>query len=108
MTLVAIASALKAELSISSELNAAQTIAKACEAMGIMRLMRRSCSVKTHRLHAPLNSRASDITMRRSEVRAASYAAYILPRGGVRSSFRAWRADSIVRPTCPINGRVPP
>ena len=66
-----------------------------------MRLMRSSCSVKTHRLHAPLNSRASDITTRRSEVRAASYAAYILPRGGVRSSFRAWRADSIVRPTCP-------
>ena len=36
MTLVAIASALKAELGISSELNAAQTIAKACEAMGIV------------------------------------------------------------------------
>ena len=64
--------------------------------------------MKTHRLHAQLNSRASDVTTRRSEVRAASYAAYILPRGGVRSSFRAWRADSIVRPTCPINGRVPP
>ena len=33
---VAIASVLKAELSISSELNAAQTIATACEVMGIM------------------------------------------------------------------------
>eukprot|EP00966_Prymnesium_polylepis_P240128 5552894-Prymnesium_polylepis.1 len=36
-----------------------------------MRSMRRSCSVKTHRLHAPLNSRASDIMKRRSDVRAA-------------------------------------
>eukprot|EP00966_Prymnesium_polylepis_P203854 4722671-Prymnesium_polylepis.1 len=69
--------------------------------------MRRSCSVKTHRLHAPLNSCASDITTRRSDVRAASCAAYILPRGGVCSSFRAWRADSTVRPTSPRNRRVP-
>ena len=36
MALVAIASALRAELGISSELNAARTIATACEAMGIM------------------------------------------------------------------------
>jgi hypothetical protein len=66
--------------------------------------------VKTHRLHAPLNSRASDIMTRRSEVRLRGprgklRAAYIhtalLPRGGVHSSFRAWGADSIVRPTCP-------
>eukprot|EP00966_Prymnesium_polylepis_P032615 758488-Prymnesium_polylepis.1 len=61
-----------------------------------MRSMRRSCSVKTHRLHPPLNSRTSDITTGRA-VRAASCAAYILPRGSVRSSFLAWRADSIHR-----------
>ena len=36
MTLVAIASALRAELGISTELNAARTIATACEVMGIM------------------------------------------------------------------------
>ena len=36
MTLVAIASALRAELGISTELNAASTIATACEIMGIM------------------------------------------------------------------------
>ena len=51
-----------------------------------MRSMRRSCSVNTHRLDAPLNSRPSGMVMRRSEVRAAGYDPYILPRGGVRSS----------------------
>ena len=36
MTLVAIAAALKAELGISSELNAAGTIVTVCEVMGSM------------------------------------------------------------------------
>eukprot|EP00966_Prymnesium_polylepis_P133405 3083581-Prymnesium_polylepis.1 len=51
--------------------------------------------------HAPLNPRASATMTRRSDVRAAGCAVYILPRGGVRSSFRHWRADSIVRPRAP-------